>query len=655
MPASAVRGLPAPTGTCAAGTDAWDGADGLWDDGTHWSDGAPPTASRIACLPDRASADAYTVTVVDENVEAAALSIGINAALSLTTGCSGTDTSLTLHGGSSSAGEIDLAPCDHTAQLSLQSPAVLTNSGTITAVGALGDRRLSGNVSNDGSLVVNSSTGQAHLDDNGSGGGTFDNHGTVTIADGSTLAIGESGYIFRNDSSGSVAANGSGQLTVGSGDTFEAGNGSTTGSPVLLSGNATLRFTAGGSSSFVLNGTNSLVGTTIGAAQTVTVDGNCAESVAQLASGMTNVGTIRLRDAADCGGTARLVIPDGSTFTNAGVISVEDSQGVRELSGGVVDDVGTITVAGSSTLNVAHQRLLVGGTFTMSDNAHVVEGPDVTLVFIIDEDNGHRTQIQGGRLDLHGALEVTTIGLPQTAWSIFSGAQRTGQFSSSTLGEQVYAIQYQSNIVSLAPGGRFTTQVIDDATGLPPSGLHDGGSVHDTALVPGVEGVPPGGTVTYRFFLNGTCAGAPATQQVTLQNGLVPPSSTSGPLFAGSYSYRADYSGDTAYGSNTSACEPFSVTQAPPPPPPAPPPPPPPPPPAPPPPPPPPARQCVVPRVVGKKLAAAKTRIRRAHCSVGKITRKHSVRAKRGKVVAQSPRPGRHLRNLAKIKLTVGR
>jgi len=63
----------------------------------------------------------------------------------------------------------------------------------------------------------------------------------------------------------------------------------------------------------------------------------------------------------------------------------------------------------------------------------------------------------------------------------------------------------------------------------------------------------------------------------------------------------------------------------------------------------------VVPRVVGKKLAAAKARIRSSHCAVGKITRKHTAKAKRGKVIAQSPRPGRHLRNLAKIKLTVGR
>jgi PASTA domain-containing protein len=386
-----------------------------------------------------------------------------------------------------------------------------------------------------------------------------------------------------------------------------------------------------------------------------------------LAAEMTNLGAIRLRHSAPCaGGTARLAVPAGSTLTNAGLISAEDTQGSRELTGGgVLDDVGTITVADGGTLTIVDQRLLVDppGTFTLlGSTAQVVEGVDATLGFTIDEDNGHRTKIQGGRLDLHGGLEVTTVGDAHSQWAIFTGGvQRTGQFSRSTLGEQVYAISYSSNTVTLFPGGRFTTQVIDDATGEPPAGLYAGGSVHDTALVPGVEGSPPTGTVTYSFFRNGGCTGSPATtDEVTLQNGLVPPSASTGPLDVGGYSYRGAYSGDAVYGSNTSACEPFTVTTAPPPPPPPPPaPPPPPPPPVPPPPapppPPPPVRQCVVPRVVGKKLAAAKARIRGAHCSVGKITRKRAARAKRGKVIAQSPAPGRHLRNLARIKLTVGR
>jgi YVTN family beta-propeller protein len=80
-----------------------------------------------------------------------------------------------------------------------------------------------------------------------------------------------------------------------------------------------------------------------------------------------------------------------------------------------------------------------------------------------------------------------------------------------------------------------------------------------------------------------------------------------------------------------------------------------PPPPGPPQPPPPPVvPRCHVPKVVGKKLSPAEKSIRKARCRVGKITRKHAAKSKRGKVTAQSPKPGRTLKNHAKVNLTVG-
>ncbi len=58
--------------------------------------------------------------------------------------------------------------------------------------------------------------------------------------------------------------------------------------------------------------------------------------------------------------------------------------------------------------------------------------------------------------------------------------------------------------------------------------------------------------------------------------------------------------------------------------------------------------------MVGLTLAKAKKRIRRAHCSTGKITRKASTARKRNHVLAQRPRPGRQLASGAKVNLTVG-
>jgi FG-GAP-like repeat len=94
----------------------------------------------------------------------------------------------------------------------------------------------------------------------------------------------------------------------------------------------------------------------------------------------------------------------------------------------------------------------------------------------------------------------------------------------------------------------------------------------------------------------------------------------------------------------------------PPPPPPSPPPPPlppPPPPPLPPPPPPPPPARCRVPRVIGLRLTRARTRIRRANCSVGRISRVRSRRV--GRVLRQSPMPGAVRRRGFKVNVVVGR
>src|SRR5262249_35292441 len=89
---------------------------------------------------------------------------------------------------------------------------------------------------------------------------------------------------------------------------------------------------------------------------------------------------------------------------------------------------------------------------------------------------------------------------------------------------------------------------------------------HDTATLSQASSTA-GGTVTYSQFDNGTCAGtATTTQTVTVTNAVVPDSSTFTPSAVGSYSYRAQYSGDTTtliHLPATSACEPFRGRKAP--------------------------------------------------------------------------------------------
>jgi beta-lactam-binding protein with PASTA domain len=64
----------------------------------------------------------------------------------------------------------------------------------------------------------------------------------------------------------------------------------------------------------------------------------------------------------------------------------------------------------------------------------------------------------------------------------------------------------------------------------------------------------------------------------------------------------------------------------------------------------------VVPNVLHQKLAKAKARIRKRHCRVGKITRKHSSHANRGRVIKQIPKGSARKRpNGFRVRLTVGK
>jgi hypothetical protein len=139
-------------------------------------------------------------------------------------------------------------------------------------------------------------------------------------------------------------------------------------------------------------------------------------------------------------------------------------------------------------------------------------------------------------------------------------------------------------------------------------------------------------------------------------------------LAVGGHTFQARAKNATGQVDSTPASYAWTVTAAPPPPPPpvgpppppppppvGPPPPPPPPPVGPPPPPPPPGSvKCVVPNVVGKKLAAAKAALTKAHCATGTVTKKRSAK-KVGTVIAQTPRPGARLPRGTKVKLTLSR
>jgi hypothetical protein len=63
---------------------------------------------------------------------------------------------------------------------------------------------------------------------------------------------------------------------------------------------------------------------------------------------------------------------------------------------------------------------------------------------------------------------------------------------------------------------------------------------------------------------------------------------------------------------------------------------------------------CVVPKLTGKKLKAAKKKVRAADCKVGHVAKKKGVTVKSAKVEKQSPKPGKLLAPGSKVSVKLG-
>ena len=63
--------------------------------------------------------------------------------------------------------------------------------------------------------------------------------------------------------------------------------------------------------------------------------------------------------------------------------------------------------------------------------------------------------------------------------------------------------------------------------------------------------------------------------------------------------------------------------------------------------------RCVVPRVRGRELDRARRLLVSAHCAVGRVRKARSKHVRRGRVISQSHRPGKSLRDGAKVGLLI--
>ncbi len=205
------------------------------------------------------------------------------------------------------------------------------------------------------------------------------------------------------------------------------------------------------------------------------------------------------------------------------------------------------------------------------------------------------------------------------------------------------------------------------------AGVSLGGQVSDTAKIEG--GFSTGGTVTFRAYgPSPGCSGTPAytSPAVTISGNGSYTSPSFTPTVAGTYHWVASYSGDAgneavagdcgASGESVTVTAPAPTTEpepttkpsqntsppasgsesttktspatkaspaAP-------------------------APSCIVPKLKGKTLAAAKKGLAAAHCKLGKVTSKKGAAGKAAKVASQSPAAGKKAAAGAKVNVKLG-
>src|SRR4051812_5536670 len=207
----------------------------------------------------------------------------------------------------------------------------------------------------------------------------------------------------------------------------------------------------------------------------------------------------------------------------------------------------------------------------ISDTAHLTGstlGAGGTITFHLFSDSSCKNEINTG------LTPVSVNG---------DGNYNSGSFTPSAAGSYYWIASYSGDAHNNASTGKCgdagETSVVNPAASSTATELHNnatdatipvsssvglGTSVHDKATVSDtVSGVDPSGDVTFTFFANSTCTGqGTAKGTVALAGGVAHPSTASGALAAGDYSFQGHYNGDTNFAASTSPCEPFHVNTA---------------------------------------------------------------------------------------------
>jgi hypothetical protein len=344
-------------------------------------------------------------------------------------GCQ-TNTTVTAASGFTNAGTIELTGtgggCNQNTTLAVTSGAI-TNTGALTYdTGTIGgSREVLATVTSSGTVAVTPGTTAL-----------FDGSGKVLTSTGN-LTVGAAGALqvlgaTLDNAAGSMS--GTGQVDVTANGTYVQGNGSVTGTTVVVGspGNsASLDFTGTGAASITVESAVTLAGD-IAAGQTLTAQslGCQTNTTVTAASGFTNAGSIVLTGAGGgCNQNTTLAVTSG-TLTNAGTLTVATGTigGSRQVQGNVTN-TGTADITGTAqfngtgttfdnqgTLNVSNTAVLQVTGAALSDTSGTIAAAGTGQVQV----SGNGTYLQGG-----GSTTGTPVlvGSPGNAATVdFTGA-----------------------------------------------------------------------------------------------------------------------------------------------------------------------------------------------------------------------------------------
>ena len=390
---------------------------------------------------------------------------------------SGEHATVTVAAGFTNAGSIVLTNGDsaaNNATLAISS-GTLTNSGTLTSEKDLGGARaLQGDITNTGTIAINSSTAS------NASGSTLLNDGTISLATGAALSV-SGAETVTNETGGVIAANGTGTLSE-VGGVFNQGLGKETGSLPVILDDLTLNYTGKGTGTIAVRGNSTLTGA-INASQALVIQSTGSEhATIKAVASFANSGTITLTNGDGAANNVTLDVAAGAgTLENKDTVKAEKSAGgVRTIEGNLENEK-TLTLGAGATLKVT-------GTF--------VQGKKGTFGTSIAGASSVGALAVAGTAAIEGALKITQVkpflAKAGESFAILSSSARTGTFAKESGGPIAktsglyYKPTYPATGVTLV--ATLATVTLSSSSGLPGSTVTAGGS-----------GYPPAGTIKPTF------------------------------------------------------------------------------------------------------------------------------------------------------------